>query len=155
MPPLRERKGDILRLAEKLLERINADFKSENPLFENKYFCESTKLFMQKHPWHGNVRELFNAILQGVVMASDKKIEIFDMGFPDEITSVPSPVEDTYFSNDFNLDNTLEIIEKQYITSALKQSGGNKSKAARLLGFSNYQRLDARIKKLKIQPELE
>jgi DNA-binding NtrC family response regulator len=55
----------------------------------------------------------------------------------------------------FNLDNTLESIEKQYILSALKQSGGNKSKAARLLGFSSYQRLDARIKSLKIQPELE
>jgi transcriptional regulator with PAS, ATPase and Fis domain len=155
LPPLRERKGDALLLAEKLLQRINSDFKRELPGYNDKYFCESTKLFIQKHPWHGNVRELFNAILQGVVMASDKKIEIFDMGFPAEMTSVPSPVEDTYFSNDFSLDNTLKIIEKQYITSALKQSGGNKSKAARLLGFSNYQRLDARIKKLKIQPELE
>jgi DNA-binding NtrC family response regulator len=53
------------------------------------------------------------------------------------------------------LDNTLEIIEKQYIAAALERSGNNKSQAARLLGFSNYQRLDARIKKLKIQPELK
>ena len=155
LPPLRERQGDILLLAEKLLDRINNDFKRENALQDDKYFCESTKKFIQKHPWHGNVRELFNAILQGIVMASEKNIKIFDMGFQDEGTPSLNADKNISLQPGFSLDNELEIIEKRYILSALKQSAGNKSKAARLLGFSNYQRLDARIKKLNIQPELE
>lgn len=155
LPPLRERKGDILLLAEKLLQRINADFKHELPGYNDKYFCESTKKFMQNYPWHGNVRELFNAILQGAVMAVEKNIKIFDMGLSEAVQTTEKVPPMPEFADGFNLDNTLESIEKQYILSALKQSGGNKSKAARLLGFSNYQRLDARIKSLKIQPKLE
>lgn len=151
LPPLRERKGDILLLAEKLLQRINADFKRELPGYNDKYFCESTKKFIKNYPWHGNVRELFNAILQGAVMAVEKNIKIFDMGLSEAVQTT-GKVE---IGDGFSLDNTLETIEKQYISAAVKQSGGNKSKAARLLGFSNYQRLDARIKSLKIQPELE
>ena len=155
LPPLRERKGDILLLAEKLLQRINADFKRELPGYNDKYFCENTKKFIQNHPWRGNVRELFNAILQGAVMSGEKNIKIFDMGFYEAVSSPEKALEVPEITDGFSLDNTLETIEKQYISAAVKQSGGNKSKAARLLGFSNYQRLDARIKKLKIQPELE
>ena len=155
LPPLRERKGDILLLAEKLLQRINADFKRELPGYNDKYFCESTKKFMQNYPWKGNVRELFNAILQGAVMSAEKNIKIFDMGFYEAVSSPEKALEVPEITDGFSLDNTLETIEKQYISAAVKQSAGNKSKAARLLGFSNYQRLDARIKSLKIQPELE
>lgn len=155
LPPLRERKGDALLLAEKLLQRINSDFKRELPGYDDKYFCESTKIFIQNYPWHGNVRELFNAILQGAVMACEKNIKIFDMGLSEAVLSLEKASEVSEITDGFSLDNTLETIEKQYISAAIKQSGGNKSKAARLLGFSNYQRLDARIKSLKIQPELE
>ena len=155
LPPLRERQGDILLLAEKLLQRINADFKRELPEYNNKYFCENTKKFMQNYPWKGNVRELFNAILQGAVMSAEKNIKIFDMGFYEAVSSPEKALEVPEITDGFSLDNTLETIEKQYISAAVKQSAGNKSKAARLLGFSNYQRLDARIKSLKIQPELE
>ena len=110
---------------------------------------------MIDYPWHGNIRELFNAILQGAVMAGEKNIKIFDMGLSEAVLSLEKASEVPEITEGFSLDNTLETIEKQYISAAIKQSGGNKSKAARLLGFSNYQRLDARIKKLKIQPELE
>ena len=155
LPPLRERREDILLIAEKLLRKINDDFKRENPAFEDKYFCEDTKRFIQKHPWYGNVRELFNAVLQGVVMAGNKNIQIFDMGFSAGTDPIQNTADEVEIPAGFNLDNTLEIIEKQYISSAMKQSCGNKTRAAKLLGFSNYQRLDARIKKLNIQPELE
>ena len=155
LPPLRERRSDLPELAEKLLQRINNDFKRENPLYEDKKFCSGTKIFIQKYPWYGNVRELFNAILQGVVMSGEKNIKIFDMGLSDVVFGIGKSAESVQITEDLNLDNTLETMEKQYIVSALKQSGGNKSQAARLLGFSNYQRLDARMKKLKIQPELE
>ena len=120
-----------------------------------KYFCENTKKFMQNYPWYGNVRELFNAILQGAVMAVEKNIKIFDMGLSEAVQTTEKLPKMPEFTDGFSLDNTLETIEKQYISAAVKQSGGNKSKAARLLGFSNYQRLDARIKSLKIQPELK
>ena len=88
-------------------------------------------------------------------MAVEKNIKIFDMGLSEAVQTTEKLPEMPEFADGFSLDNTLETIEKQYISAAVKQSGGNKSKAARLLGFSNYQRLDARIKSLKIQPELE
>ena len=88
-------------------------------------------------------------------MSREEKINFFDMGLTGIVTPADNSNRTESVLDNFNLDNTLEIMEKQYITTALKQSGGTKSKAARLLGFSNYQRLDARIKKLKIQPELE
>ena len=155
LPALRERKEDILPLAEALLARINDDFKRETSCYEDKKFCGDTKIFIKKHPWHGNVRELFNAILQGVVMASEKNIKFFDMGLSEAVSAIEGSAETPHITDGFSLDNTLETIEKQYICAALKQSGNNKSQAARLLGFSSYQRLDARMKKLKIQPELE
>jgi transcriptional regulator with GAF, ATPase, and Fis domain len=77
------------------------------------------------------------------------------MGFPETAPPPEKVSEAPEITDGFSLDNTLETIEKQYITAAINQSGDNKSKAARLLGFSNYQRLDARIKKLKIQPDLK
>ena len=155
LPPLRERCGDILLIAEKILQRINADFKRETPCFEDKKFCNSTKKFIQKYPWSGNVRELFNAVLQGVVMSGKKNIEIFDMGLPEVPLDTISTPKKTQIDAGVNLDNILKMIEKQYIVAALEQSRNNKSQAAKLLGFSNYQRLDARMKKLKIQPELK
>ena len=155
LPALRERKEDIPPLAEALLARINDDFKRETSGYEDKKFCGDTKIFIKNHPWHGNVRELFNAILQGVVMASGKNIKIFDMGLSEAVSAIEESSEIPYIADEFSLDNTLETIEKRYIHAALKQSGNNKSQAARLLGFSSYQRLDARMKKLKIQPELE
>ena len=88
-------------------------------------------------------------------MASEKNINFFDMGLSDTSVATENSGNTVDIPDGFSLDNTLEIIEKQYIAAALERSGNNKSQAARLLGFSNYQRLDARIKSLKIQPELE
>ena len=102
---------------------------------------------MQKQPWYGNVRELYNAVLQGIVMSSGKIIEISDLGCSAENVIQKS----REISPGFSLESELENLEKEYITQALLQADNNKSKAARLLGFSNYQRLDARMKRLKIE----
>lgn len=153
LPPLRERGDDVLLLAEKLLDRINRDFKRETPEYIDKKFCGDTKIFVKNYPWYGNVRELFNSILQGVVMSEGEIIKISDMGLhcisdmPEESEKVVVP------ESGFSLDDMLESIERQYIMSALEQTSFNKSRAAGLLGFSNYQRLDARIRKLKIPME--
>ena len=150
LPPLRERREDIPLLAEALLARVNADFRSEDPAHVDKIFCENTKIFLKNQPWHGNVRELFNAVLQGVVMSSGREIAPADMGLADAQAAPAAPENAGDIPAGFSLDDALEAVERQYIAAALKQSGDRKVKAAELLGFSNYQRLDARMKKLGI-----
>lgn len=147
LPPLRERKADILPIADALLQRANRDFARLDKNYIDKIFSDDTKIFVQKRPWYGNVRELYNAVLQGIVMSSGKIIEISDLGCSAENVIQKS----REISPGFSLEAELENLEKEYITQALLQADNNKSKAARLLGFSNYQRLDARMKRLKIE----
>ncbi len=150
LPPLRERREDIPLLAEKLLARANADFRRENPAHADKKFCESTKIFIKNYPWPGNVRELFNAVLQGMVMSAGEEIAVADMGLEELSAAGPAGAETGELAAGFSLEAELEHLERKYITTALRQSGNRKGKAAELLGFSNYQRLDARMKKLDI-----
>ena len=149
LPALRERREDIPLLAEKLLARANADFRRENPAHADKKFCDSTKNFIKNYPWPGNVRELFNAVLQGMVMCSGENITVADMGL-EEAAAGFAGEEMGELAAGFRLETELERLERQYIIAALRQAGNCKSKAAALLGFSNYQRLDARMKKLGI-----
>ena len=65
---------DCRLLAEKILRRINAEFKRENPLFDDKYFCETTKDFMVDYPWPGNVRQLKNVTEQISVIETHREI---------------------------------------------------------------------------------
>jgi DNA-binding NtrC family response regulator len=152
LPPLRERKSDVGAIAETLLEQINREFSIQEQGYRYKKFCNTANIFVKHYDWPGNVRELYNTILQAVVISSKELItaEDLEMALP-EISFKKCREEDVVIpEKDFDLEALLDNIREKYIKKALEITSGVKLRAARLLGFKNYQTLDAQMRRLKI-----
>jgi DNA-binding NtrC family response regulator len=122
VPPLRERKDDI--------PLVTTEFVNEFCARENKMLTlsnEVMELFMN-FKWPGNVRQLRNVVERAVVMAKGKKITLKEL--PDELHSLAR------LSGSNSMAKTLRELESQAVKDALKESGENKSKAAKMLGIS-------------------
>jgi len=123
VPPLRERREDILPLARHLLGAAAKRFGKKAPTLAP----EAAHALLQ-YAWPGNVRELENALERAVALARSERIGVDDL--PAEVGSAPPPVVQTI--DDVR---TLADIERDYITAALRASGGNRAKAAERLGI--------------------
>ncbi|WP_300458085.1 sigma 54-interacting transcriptional regulator [Desulfobacula sp.] len=139
LPPLRQRKNDIPLLAAHFLKE--AEQESNNPVPE--LTSEALAVMLDYH-WPGNVRELKNIIQFSVVRSRDNKILPSDL--PREITrdaSVPMrPSDRPIPSEPLPVKGKLNI---ESVKAAIKKTGGNKSKAARVLGVGRatlYRFLD-------------
>jgi len=97
------------------------------------------------HPWPGNVRELQNVIERAVLLAKGERIEPIDLPFDNGTANAAAPA----LSWDVPPNMTLEDIEKFVIERTLQRTGGNKQKAANMLGIYR-PRLYSKIKKYKI-----
>ena len=138
MPPLRDRKEDIVLLVEAFLK----EFGEEN----NKSDMDMTQDAMQlllDYDWPGNVRELRTAVEHGVVMSNSPKIGVRHLpmflrddshsGFrPGTSTSAVSNVPAVVNEHDLN----LATMEQKMIRLALERTGDNRTEAAQLLGIS-------------------
>lgn len=153
LPPLRERREDIPLLVPKLLGKINENFEKKEPGYKHKKLSTSAMTFVRKHPWPGNVRQLFNTLLQAAVMTDGDVIDRQDIS--DAIAEVPGkpsvdlmeqPLGDGFILTDF-----LEEIQRHYLIRGMKDAGGVKTKAAELLGYKNYQTLAAQLDRLKVE----
>jgi transcriptional regulator with PAS, ATPase and Fis domain len=118
LPPLRERKNDIPLLVDHFLKRIVKNSGKDSIDISH----ESMALMMNYH-WPGNVRELENAIQFAIVKFSGS--EILPNDLPMELKDLASLSPSRGPSKKLDIDR---------VRSALKQTGGNKAKAARLLG---------------------
>ena len=142
IPPLRERTGDIPLLAESFFQRIY--LKSEKKI---QGITNEALDFMIQYPWPGNVRELKSTLEYAFVACQGSMIgpehlppNILNMENPHK-TSEPSSVG-------------LDEIKKRRLIDALRQSGGNQSEAARMLGISRTSVWN-QIKKYGIKPARE
>ncbi|HWQ79834.1 MAG TPA: sigma-54 dependent transcriptional regulator [Anaerovoracaceae bacterium] len=148
MPPLRERGNDILLIAQHFLDRYNAAFKKTI-----KGFDEKAKTKLLAYYWPGNIRELKNVIERIVILNRGEWISSGSL--PVEIQNYAAEGEPAGFSDDtfpeierldaafpeqggFFLEETLDDIEKKYLTAALEKSEGNQTKAAVMLGISRF-----------------
>src|SRR5881398_2620035 len=140
VPPLRERMEDIQLLTDHFL-RLYADKydRAMGGVSQAAY----QRLF--SHPWPGNVRELQNVIERAVLLAKNEKVEPVDLPFDNGSASAAAPA----MQWDVPPNMTLEDIEKFVIERTLQRTGGNKQKAANLLGIYR-PRLYSKIKKYKI-----
>ncbi len=133
IPPLRERKADILPLVEHFLQKYCKEMSKEiNSINEEARNCLLT------YHWPGNVRELENAIEAAVALASSKSITLDKL--PQNIGRSQYVVDDSLFkldNNGFILEEHLDQVRKKYITQALQSTGGVQKKAAELLGMSS------------------
>lgn len=141
IPPLRERKSDILLLCDHFIEKYNR----KNHASVKRITSNAIDLLMMYH-WPGNVRELENCIERAVILSRDDVIHAFHL--PPSLQSADS--SSTQFSS--TLQQELDTLEKELITDALKHAQGNRAKAARELGITE-RIMGLRIEKFHINTE--
>lgn len=125
LPPLRERHGDILELAEFFARSYAAP---GGPVTLKPEFISQ----LEKHSWPGNVRELANCIRRAVALSTEREI---GAGTMDCLLCSPSTVEP--HSDAFLRPGTsLGEMERKLVEMTLAATGGNRSRAAELLGVS-------------------
>ena len=126
LPPLRERPGDVALLASRILERIAAE-RGRTPCVLDD---EAMALF-ERYSWPGNVRELQNTLQRLTLLAGDRAISVALIeSDPVLRRSLISAGENTKPSF------SLKSGEKEQLHRAIKAAGGNRRKAAELLGIS-------------------
>jgi transcriptional regulator with PAS, ATPase and Fis domain len=142
VPPLRERMEDIQLLTDHFL-KLYAE-KYERPIAG---VSQSAYQRLFSHPWPGNVRELQNVIERAVLLAKGEHLEPVDLPFDN---GGPANAASPTLAWDVPPNMTLEDIEKFVIERTLQRTGGNKQKAANMLGIYR-PRLYSKIKKYKIE----
>jgi Nif-specific regulatory protein len=138
VPPLRERKTDILLLADYFVEKYNA----ANHKGIRRISTTSIDMLMRYH-WPGNVRELQNCMERAVILSEDNVIHGYHL--PPTLQTAES--SGTPYTG--SLQQKLDAIEKEMIMEALKRTQGNMSRAAVQLGLSD-RIMGLRIKKFDI-----
>jgi len=148
IPPLRDRREDILLLADEFTKFFSVKYKKNI-----KSISSETANVFTKYYWPGNVRQLQNMIESAVVMANSETLGIYD--FPDEIKN--SNTFNVSFSNiDYNLPfrdakrTVIESFEKDFLSRKLQENDGNISKAAEALDM-HRQSLQHKIKELNMK----
>ncbi|MBW3535580.1 MAG: sigma 54-interacting transcriptional regulator, partial [Gemmatimonadetes bacterium] len=128
LPPLRERREDIMPLAVHFLRKTGAHYGKEM-----EGFTEEAMSAMLRHPWPGNVRELEHSVERALLMSRGPRIEVADLGLRRR-DDAGGTLEQM----------TLEEAERVLIEKALERHEGNVSAAADALGLSRsalYRRL--------------
>ncbi len=140
LPPLRERDGDISLLIDHMLGEVNRESAGE-PGYIDKNLSASAINIMLAYPWPGNARELFNTIHRAAVWSPDEIISAEDVReiLPTAPIASALPSSGLSIADGTNLPEILADITREYLLLALKQTAGNKTKAAKLLGLPNYQ----------------
>ena len=154
LPPLRDRRSDIAKIAERLLDQVNRQFSAEEPNYQHKKLSASAIAFVKRHDWPGNVRQLFNALVQAAVLAEGDTLGRGDLAaalgeMPGQAAS-NAQLTERPLGDEFNLDAFLTDLHRQYLRRAMEEAKGVKAQAARLLGMTNYQTLDAQLKRLRV-----
>jgi DNA-binding NtrC family response regulator len=135
LPPLRERKEDILPLAAFLLEQLANKYGNPNLVFDKKIVT-----YLERYPWYGNIREMENKIERAIILAESTTLSVTDLDILDFKPAPETTIEET----------PLSEIEKTAIEKALVKNGGNISKTADELGLSRAA-LYRRIEKYEIE----
>ena len=146
IPPLRDRREDIPPLAGHFLNKYSAEVR-KGPLA----ISEETMELLVKLPWKGNVRELENVIERAVIYAEGSAVRPQDLGIREsslaEALAENVPMEGPLHAI---AEAATRIAESRRIRQALKQTGGNKSRAAEVLQVS-YKTLLTKIKDYQLE----
>ena len=155
LPPLRDRREDILPLAQAFIRKYN----EENARRISEHIAPEVLALLETYSWPGNVRELENAIERAVVIAPGDEVtrqclrpEISD---PESVRAsmrdVVSATSGIDIGRGVNFYDEVRRFEIDLIRRALEQTSGHQSRAARLLGM-NATTLNSKIKTYNIDP---
>ena len=142
VPPLKDRKSDILLLADYFIEK----FAKKNNKPVKRISTSSIDMLMSYH-WPGNVRELENVIERASILCNDGVIYGFHLP-----ATLQTP-ESSCTEAKGHLNNILDKVEKEIIFDTLKMSNGNITKAAELLGVTE-RIMGLRVKKYNLDLKL-
>lgn len=143
LPPLRERAGDISLLIDALLKQVNEASASIG--IGNKKISVAAKNLLLQHAWPGNIRELLNTLQRAAVWSDEETIS--QEAIRDAILVAPAGprggdgILNRPLDSAIALEDLMASVARHYLQRALDQTKGNKTQAAALLGFRNYQTL--------------
>ena len=142
IPPLRERSGDSLELAEFFLDELNRKYKTY------KTFSKAVKAYFLKYQWPGNVREVNNVVQSAYAISTENIIDINDI--PARMLQQEKPAINLD-KNKKSLGQMVDDYEKEVILELLKKHKGNCLEAAKEAGIhkSNFYR---KLQKYGIKP---
>ena len=136
IPPLRKRLDDLPGLVEHLIQRHNLEMKTSY-----KGVDSATMRILMSLPWKGNIRELDNVLERAMILGDGEWIK------PADLPGQKDGVDE--FSTEDNLAKAVELYEKTHIERTIGKTGGDKLRAAELLGLS-LSTLYRKIEKLGI-----
>jgi DNA-binding NtrC family response regulator len=140
VPALRERTGDVALLIPEITKRLSEEYNLPAPSYS-----KAAMECLQRYSWPGNIRELRNLCERMLILFSGR--EIIDGNLPREIRH-QQPRRWTFSLPDSGI--KLEELEQELLQQALEKTGGNQSKAARILGLTRYAFM-YRLKKYQLQ----
>ena len=128
LPPLRERREDIPELAHTMVKRFN-----ERLNLHVRGFAPAAMRLLIDYPWPGNVRELENVVERAMVLTESKEIGVEQL--PAEVRAPSTHAHPD--ADGLSVKRRTEVLEKDLIRRALEQTGGNRTRAAKLLELSH------------------
>ena len=151
LPPLRQRKEDILALATHFVDRFSSQYRTIP-----KAISKGTQHFLQSYDWPGNVRQLENVMNRALVVSETPALEEedFDHVLSETPEKIPFPIETKDLSLTISLLNSeghfkaISDIEREALLNALTYTDQNVTKAAKLLGMAK----STFYKKMKLCP---
>lgn len=152
IPPLRERGGDVLMLAEHFLERFRREFRKPGLRLGDAAQAE-----LRRYPWPGNVREMQNVIERAAILSDGDEISVSALNLPGARPSreaVPAGLVPDNFAWEGTLEDVsaraAAHVERQLINAALRDCKWNKTRAAEKLSVS-YKTLLTKIRALGLE----
>jgi DNA-binding NtrC family response regulator len=127
LPPLRDRRGDVLLLAGWYISRYNSEFRKRV-----KGLTAEAAAMLEQYRWPGNVRELRNAIERAMLLTDKDRLA------PDDFTTLSRTTQTAIFRLPPDGVN-LEEVERQLLVQALERARGNQTRAGALLGINRDQ----------------
>jgi two-component system response regulator AtoC len=132
IPPLRDRRDDIIPLANHFLQHFSVENHKKK-----KTFSSNAEKFMLDYPWPGNVRELANIIERAVVMDYDSTVAAEHLSIPTgKVQAKPSQTNTKTEESILPKGITLHELEKRMIIESLEVNQQNRTKTAETLGIS-------------------
>ena len=157
IPPLRERKEDLVFLAKRFLDATNQELQKTVA-----GFSEPAIQALLSHPWPGNVRQLRSTIRRAVLLAgemvTEQHLDIYQ-DTHDALRRFPLPVRQAAaYPGGLSLREIVaqskSVVEREVLSQTLRQTGGNKARAARLLQV-DYKTVQTKLKQYGIGTKQE